>query len=1176
MKRRKRRTIRWIAWSLVSAFVIVATTYLYLTSPGQLKARLRAQLERTPGLRAEIGTISFRPWEGLSIASLALRTNDATRPDDAPLARFNDIKLGFSTWEALRDRLRITRVSIGEFELNLSRDADSDAANWRASSAAEALEELLAQDVLVQPSLNVRRGSIRFFLKDGARMRLLERWVVQLRGKADRDGYHLDAQRALRDNRMLADVHWRNDGRVRAKFGWLELDSLRNFLPGSLAQRLDELQLEGRVALSDVELAAFPPKRIEDVRRATIALERLNASLPVADWGESSNERTVAAQDRFVRLQDWSGEIGYDAQRPARQRFALQTQGNVNEAIATLRAFAPAALVELSKQRRPELSDLESFQMSIRGLELPTRSTHPHFVTSLALPEAVRDFFRNYEPAGPIDLELRLPPSDSTARIKATRDGKPLLEGALIARGATCHYFRFPYPFENARGRISFARGVTRLEGVRARHGSAQIDVFGQVDSPETWAGFDLRFRCVDVPLDRALYDALPAEYQRLWDRVAPLGLANVDVTVHREDGAETRTRQPVSIDVQTRLIAGSLFAGDLRLTEADGRIEVQDDVIRIRDLFGYADDGTLRVSGAREAASADDLSGLAFQLEGQGLPIDFDATMRVHERLTTVRFDGLADVWGRRAGSRGPGTSPDDDLSLRIRDGELTLLDPARPWQHVNGWVVQSGSQQFVRELVAEQDDTRLTIDGSIGGDRPANLAFHIQTPDVARVLPQFVPAGGLERIRAFGIRGAAEARVTLAADANGQQALTIEGNIDRLEPDAMPLPLRNATIKARIAQEQCKVESFAATIESGGEIAARGRFEWEGTREIAEWSVQAQRLKLEPALIGAMPPRLASLLTRIDATGDADVLLDRIRRESTKNVATEKWRLDGRVLLRQAALSLGIPLEITEGNLVGWVELLPGGDLEIAADISVIEGRLQGRPVSNWSGRLVRKVGDPLVQIESFGGNICGGKTQGMATIEPEHGAYRLSLDLQDVDLVQFVKRAPQQGGARGGWLSGHVHLTGVAGDDSSREGGGQLQVLRASFRGTPVLASIAKASEQVARRTTDDLDRIEIEFLWRGSELELTRVEIESRDLRLLGQGSWNLATNRIRAELVGAHPRHWPRIAIISDFVEAAGQEIMKYQIDGTPDRPTVRLEPLHNVNAAIRRLLSLPD
>jgi hypothetical protein len=156
--------------------------------------------------------------------------------------------------------------------------------------------------------------------------------------------------------------------------------------------------------------------------------------------------------------------------------------------------------------------------------------------------------------------------------------------------------------------------------------------------------------------------------------------------------------------------------------------------------------------------------------------------------------------------------------------------------------------------------------------------------------------------------------------------------------------------------------------------------------------------------------------------------------------------------------------------------------------------------------------------------------------------------------------------------GRLDGHVFVRGALNDPGQRRGGGELRIRGTSLLSSPVTASVVRASQQQRRAISDEVDRAELRFVWEGQELKLNRVDIHSRDLRLIGMGSWNMRSDAITMTLLGATPENAPRLFLLTDLLESAGQELMQYRVDGTAAKPEVTIEPLHNLTDPLRKLL----
>jgi hypothetical protein len=266
-------------------------------------------------------------------------------------------------------------------------------------------------------------------------------------------------------------------------------------------------------------------------------------------------------------------------------------------------------------------------------------------------------------------------------------------------------------------------------------------------------------------------------------------------------------------------------------------------------------------------------------------------------------------------------------------------------------------------------------------------------------------------------------------------------------------------------------------------------------------------------------------------------------------------------------------VELTDVEGELRGSAALGPERPWELKADFSIRKGVLAGRPIERWEGQLRHTPGDRWVRLDDLRGRLCDGDALGEFTIDPETGEYELSLTLQDVSAAELLPASKEQPG-RGvrGRVDGRVYIRGKGDAVASRQGGGEVRIHGGSFLQTPLLASLARAGRTEEAPINDAVDRAEVRFLLEGEEVRIVRIDIQSRDLRLVGEGTWSLRDDALHLTLVGAHPENWPRVAVLSELLEAAGQKLVQYRVTGTLGAPQATTEPLHELSATLRALV----
>jgi hypothetical protein len=280
--------------------------------------------------------------------------------------------------------------------------------------------------------------------------------------------------------------------------------------------------------------------------------------------------------------------------------------------------------------------------------------------------------------------------------------------------------------------------------------------------------------------------------------------------------------------------------------------------------------------------------------------------------------------------------------------------------------------------------------------------------------------------------------------------------------------------------------------------------------------------------------------------------------------------WHVDGTVELRDFRGELGLLLENCDGMIRGAVEIPPNGNAALDLGFDILVGKLAGRAISDLSGHISTSGDRATIQLRDVRGTICGGALLARLDYAPQTQAYELSLSLKGVNSDEIQLRPRSIG--KQGRFDASVTLRGRSGDDSSRTGSGELRVYDTSFVRVPVLADLLETL-RLRNAVDETLDFAELHFVCEGRVLRLTSVEIHGRDIRLVGEGLWNVATDRIELNLVGANPRNWPRVAVLSDVVELAGSELVQYRVSGTSSKPVITPEPLHRLTEPIRRLIA---
>ncbi|MEW6250942.1 MAG: hypothetical protein AB1716_09865, partial [Planctomycetota bacterium] len=1028
----------------------------------------------------------------------------------------------------------------------------------------------------------------------------------------------------------------------------LDIRALVALLPERLARGAEALGLSGDISAREIvwrpaqddpgasrRAPATAGAPLLELASAAVSLADLRCTLPLEETGGGEQAREV-----FLKLSDGAIELAYRA--PAQTdsgACALEGTARLRGAAVRLSAsFSPAAIRALWAPAPAASQDATSAdgqssrfaavltaELSITGLELPTHETFPAFVGSRKLGGALYAAFEDYRPRGKADIHLLLRPPAAGV----TNDTAARLEGEIVPRGCACRYKYFPYDTQDVRGRLRLTDGAVLIEDMTARHGPARLVVRGRVNNTHRWTGFEVQIECLSLPLDAALYKALPASYRPLWEEAAPLGLADVVTDVTRPEGDEARGPLKVDVDVQARLLSASLSVADgRRIDHADGSLAIHGGIVTIRDLHGFWDDarvyidGALRMSGPgprtdlrieaydvplTEAAGWAAPAGQTGAAAVGGAAAGGDArgpreqpAAGAADRLPPLQLTGLADVIGRVY--RTEQGEQRRHLAVHVTSGKLFGADRAQPWNVEAGLLRVRGGRTEVQSLVCTQSGARLAASGILperDSQTPLTFAVGVQTPAVERLPRQFVPARWTGLVEACGPSGAADLRLALSPTSQPEnsefriqnsefeaapgQTAELAARVAQLRPRAFPIELRDCAGLLRFEPGRCEINGASARTGARGQLELpQGVVLWSPEGVVGRFAAAARGLDVSPELIAAAPQRLRSMLTRLAARGEFDLDLPEIELHRDGRGVPD-WRLEGELALHGAALRLGVDITDLHAKLAGSCTLDPTGEAEVRGDLTIERGRLAGRAIVGWQGKLERRAGDPWVRLEDLDGELCDGRAHGWVVVNTETAEYELAARLHEIAPAQLFPPAQNSefraaaGRAQRPRLEGEVWLRGCGEDGGTRRGGGYLRITQGAFLQMPVLANVFTArvgrpGANAGRSADDAVDRAALRFLWQGHELQLEHIDIRGRSLRLVGTGSWNLRDGTVNLTLWGANPAHWPRIAGVTDFLESAGQELVQYHVEGPLEAPRVTTEPLPRLTDAVRRLI----
>lgn len=342
----------------------------------------------------------------------------------------------------------------------------------------------------------------------------------------------------------------------------------------------------------------------------------------------------------------------------------------------------------------------------------------------------------------------------------------PIIDAVL--RNGTMSYDAFPYPVDGITGRLNAIGTSFQFKELLGRHGDTRIAASGDYRKLNPTVGeLNLRVVTQGAPLDKALYDAMPASLKRVWKEFRPTGLVDVVTDVHwlSDRPADIRmssielTKGSLSLkmlpyrldDLRAsysygpdenglpKVIAKSIEArhGETKISaagystvEADGNWRAHYDKFTIDNLTPNQEllDSLSQLPGLRQIfASLDPKQSLridgVMDFRGSADPEvaitaawDLDTYFSggtIHTGLDFKNLRGKVNSSGTWDGQDAKISGKVDFASARILDYDL--MDITGPFRVVNGTLLfGAGDSQKVPPLIARLFDGSLELDGA------------------------------------------------------------------------------------------------------------------------------------------------------------------------------------------------------------------------------------------------------------------------------------------------------------------------------------------------------------------------------------------------------------------------------------------------------------------------------
>jgi hypothetical protein len=704
-----------------------------------------------------------------------------------------------------------------------------------------------------------------------------------------------------------------------------------------------------------------------------------------------------------------------------------------------------------------------------------------------------------------------------------------------------------PYVFSNAKGKFHLEGDETRIEGLTAvtgEDGSGRVTLSGVVRHPGGDIT-DLRPQLkltADVPVDRAMLHAVPAELAAKLNGVEVGGRLNFDGTVARvaaKDGATPGSAAEVpQVAGVVRWSHGTLKTEVVQLPVDLGDIQAEAAVTPAGiDLRSF--DALLRVPQAAGGAATN--------------PAVEQVRLKVAGKVDLGTMAGVMTVRG---------------------DADTLTLPAALPAAVPNDWA-ETWRAYSPAGKVGVSGAAVVRIHGAGGATQPAAgsqsaasfAGFTVDTYD-ATVTPLGVKVQASDWPEAVdGVRGSVHVRPgavemkEMTAAVGGGVTLAWGGALDT-ETGRWSLQGKGESRGLPTKWLSYLPADLAKNLDTARDGAALALEMRELVREGPDkpWQFDATLATQDLGLTGPLPmsaakANLVAKGTYAPAgTGGA----------GGERAARAAGALDFSAVLAAADVLVSDHL----------VETVTARVAVVAADKSVhlseIDGKVAG---GDLDGRVHIYTELPAATRAAGGGGVGG--VGGAAGAEP--GGYQAELSLKNADLARLVLPAKATDEDRKkigtGRVSATLALEERFGPKGTRTGRGELAVRDAAIYNVPIamgLMQVATLRLPVAR----SFKQASMAYTIHGDEVAFDRILLESAGINLAGAGTVGISDKRLDLSFVTETPNEL-FIPILSPIIRETRNGLLQLSVTGTMDNPKVNPVPLSALSNTLRALLPQP-
>ncbi len=827
--------------------------------------------------------------------------------------------------------------------------------------------------------------------------------------------------------------------------------------------------------------------------------------------------------------------------------------------------------------------------VKVDGLHLPENPSGQGQVVDM-----IRSVRKWYNPVGPGDVDVEL----------SRQQGQDLrIVGTVEPKGASITAAAFPYRVDDVTGKIVFKGTTAELVNLKGRRGDLRASLSGTVGDIVTGNVYDVTVEVTDAPLDKELREAMQPQWREIWDALRPEGQASARVIVRRGPDDE---RESVDLHLMFNRRTSLEYEGfPYRLDKVEGDVHVTDRTVAIRRLQGRSGAMRATIDGRIENIAAPKEIRSRIKVVARSVPIDAKLMSAVDPKarqfLQSLRCTGVADV------SANVSTRGADEADFRVvADVRELAMQPVKfPLKVTDaaGRLIITPERINVERLVGMHGTSEVSLTGTvhITGEQPG-VDLHAKATQLAftREIRSLLNAGSRSLWDALQPRGLADVDVVYRHNLTDEDGRPLEEDfLVTVRPKKLavtyeyfPYTFLAVGGEARIGPESVVLDRLLAR-QGGGTVELSGSIDADENADVADLSVKARSVPVDKALLAAMPEQMAPITERIKPGGTISLDLSKLSFEvrdaeqpatapaeattrataRTRPVARRvNWMLVGTVGFDSVQADVGFGEKTITGEVAGTA-VGRGGKVSLDAEMSLKEVHVGKARLTNLKGTLRKGPQSDTLVFRDLVADAHEGKLDGFAEMKlGEEFAFGLNLTVAGAQLNSLVNAGvddPKKKVSVEGELTGVLKMRFI---DGKRRATGRVRIAKAKMYKLPVLMGLLHVV-YLTLPGDSAFNEGYLTYELDGDTLTVKEIYLTGSALSLLGSGTVDLDSERIKLTFLSGPPGKVPRMDGLGGLVAEINRELVEIRIGGTLSKPSEpKTVPLRSLDAMIRTLL----